>query len=126
MSFDWNKFRELAEELRRRDDEAAQRTSISRVYYAVYWKARLLLESEGFVFRHSDSSRKQIWDEYKNRGRTHRGVGFSGEKLRNNRTQADYSSEIKNIETLIKESFELADKILFYLKQIQPSNEETK
>ncbi len=119
MSFDWDKFRDLAEELGQRDDEAAQRTAISRMYYAIYWKARLILEGDGFVFRHSDSSHKQVWDEYKKRGRTHRGAGFSGERLRNNRTQADYGSEIKNIEPLIKESFELAEKILYYLKQIQ-------
>ena len=41
MSFDWDQFRQLAEELRQRNDEAAQRTAISRIYYAFYWRARV-------------------------------------------------------------------------------------
>jgi len=33
MSFDWNNFLVLAEELGQRGDEAAKRTAISRAYY---------------------------------------------------------------------------------------------
>ena len=51
--FDWNDFKTLAEELRQRNDEAAQRTAISRVYYAVYWRARNFLESEAFTLRNT-------------------------------------------------------------------------
>ena len=32
MIFDWNDFRVLAEELREREDEAAKRTAIGRLY----------------------------------------------------------------------------------------------
>lgn len=126
MSFDWDEFRRLAEELRQRNDEAAQRTAVSRIYYAVYWKARNLLEAEGFIFRQAESSHKQVWDEYKLKGRTHRGIGISGNELRDNRTQADYFAEIEDVAKLMTDSFKLAEKILAYLKQIQPSDEETK
>lgn len=119
MSFDWNKFRELAEELRQRDDEAAQRTAISRIYYAVYWRARNLLQDEGFVFRHYDSSHRQIWEAYNNKGLTYRAISVSGSKLHQSRVQADYFAEIKNVKTLVQESFKLAENISNYLQQIE-------
>jgi len=46
MPFDWNTYKDLAEELRLRNDEASKRSAISRLYYSVYWKARNLLEKE--------------------------------------------------------------------------------
>lgn len=39
--FDWNEFKTLAEKLKDEKDEASQRTAISRLYYAIYWKARI-------------------------------------------------------------------------------------
>lgn len=78
MSFDWNDYQKLAEELRQRNDAASQRTAISRIYYFVYWRARNFLEDEGFIFRQNDSSHRQIWDEFKNRGRTFAGIGMAG------------------------------------------------
>ncbi len=56
MIFDWNDFRKLAEELRQKETEAAKRTAISRLYYALYWRARNLLEDEGFIYRRSEQS----------------------------------------------------------------------
>lgn len=50
MIFDWDDFRSLAEELRERETEAARRTAISRVYYAVYWKARIFFGSRRIHF----------------------------------------------------------------------------
>ena len=41
MIFDWDKFRELAEDLRQSDEESARRTAISRIYYAVYHRAKI-------------------------------------------------------------------------------------
>ena len=48
--FDWNDFKTLAEELRQRNDEAAQRTAISRVYYAVYHRAKFIWKAKAFSF----------------------------------------------------------------------------
>ena len=123
MMFDWNEFRKLAEELRRRDDEASLRTAISRLYYAIYWRARNLLESEGYVFRQDDTSHSQIWREFLKRGRTHHGIGKAGNFLKDNRVQADYFPEIEDIADLTKDSFELAEKASFYLKQIEKKTE---
>lgn len=119
MSFDWSEYQTLAEELRQRPDEAAQRSAISRVYYAVYWRARTFLENEGYIFRQYDSSHRQIWDEFKFRGRTFNAIGRNGDLLRANRVQADYSAEMNNLTKLVEQSFELAEKVNSYLDQIE-------
>lgn len=123
MSFDWGDFRKLAEELREHETEAAKRTAISRLYYSIYWKARNILEDEGFIFRQNDSSHRQIWQEYKNRGRTFQAISISGAKLHLFRVEADYYPEIENINELIEKSFMLAEKLHIYLQQIEKKTE---
>ena len=123
MIFDWNEFGKLAEELRQKKDESALRTAISRIYYAIYWRARNLLESENYVFRQDDTSHSQIWREFLRRGRTHHGIGKAGNALKDNRVQADYFPEINDIQNLTKDSFELAEKAIFYLQQIEKKTE---
>ncbi len=123
MIFDWNGFYTLAEELNRREDEAAKRTAISRLYYAIYWKARNLLEDEGFIFRQNDSSHRQIWQEYKNRGRTFQAISMFGAKLHLYRVEADYYPEIDDINELTNKSFVLAEKLKTYLQQFEKKTE---
>ncbi len=123
MIFDWNDFRALAEELRQREDESAKRTAISRLYYAIYWRARNLLEDEGFIYRRSEQSHQQIWQEFRHRGRTHRAIGNFGIDLRDSRVEADYFTEIDDIAALTDSSFEIAEKITVYLQQIEKKTE---
>lgn len=122
MSFDWNDFCKVAEDLRN-GSEAAKRTAIGRLYYAVYHRARIHLESEDFLFRQFESSHRQIWDEYKDRGRTFAAVGHAGDRLRANRVKADYINEIENIDVLLVRSFELAENAFSYLTQVQKKSE---
>ncbi|NJM52737.1 MAG: hypothetical protein HC846_04675 [Blastocatellia bacterium] len=119
MSFDWNEFRQLAEQLRESEDEASRRTAISRIYYAVYHQAKLYLEKEDFIFRQFESSHRQIWDEFKNKGRTFAAIGNTGDRLRGNRVKADYITEIEDLDFLIQRSFELAENAFTYLQQIE-------
>ena len=119
MSFDWNKFREVAERLRQETDEAALRTAISRVYYAAYWRARKFLETENFVFRQFESSHRQVWDEFKQRGRTYYGIGKAGDALRENRVEADYFDEIEDLDKAVEDSFKLFEKVVYYVEQIE-------
>ena len=122
--FDWNDFRILAEELRQRNDEAAQRTAISRIYYAVYWRARNFLESEGFILRQYEASHIQIWNEYKQKsGQTNKAVGKFGSELHRFRVQADYVAAVKDIKKLVNDSFKLAENVLTYLQQIEKKTE---
>lgn len=119
MNFDWDKFRKLAEDLRQDKTEAAQRTAISRIYYAVYHRAKNYLENEGFQFRQFESSHRQIWDEFKDKGRTFAAIGNTGDRLRANRVKADYIAKIDEINFLVKRSFELAENALAYFQQIE-------
>lgn len=123
MSFDWKLFYELAENLRQNSDEASQRTAISRVYYATYHRAKFVLENEGFNFRQFESSHRQVWNEFKFRGRTHRGIGISGIRLHEIRVDADYFAEISDIEKLVDECFKTAETINQYLAQIEKNLE---
>lgn len=121
--FDWDDFLILAKELAQHNDEASLRTAISRTYYAVYWKARIQLEKEGFVVRFGvgKGSHEQVWNEYNNRrGDDNKKIFKFGNELKRNRTKADYRAEIVVSQTLANDSFRLANNILSSLKQVQP------
>jgi uncharacterized protein (UPF0332 family) len=118
--FDWNDFKTLAEELKKRDSEASKRTAISRIYYATYWQARVYLENEGFLLRSYEGSHVQIWNEFKRKpGQTAKAIGRFGSELHRFRVNADYFSEVTKIANLTEDSFQIADKISTYLQQIQ-------
>jgi uncharacterized protein (UPF0332 family) len=121
--FDWDEFLKLAKELAQQNDEASLRTAISRIYYAVYWKARIQLEKEGFVVRFGigRGSHEQVWDEYNNRqGNDNKKIFKFGVELKRNRTKADYKAEIIVSRNLANDSFRLANNIVSNLKQVQP------
>ena len=119
MSFDWAEYYVLAKRLRQEDSEAARRTAISRAYYSVFCQARDYLLSEGVILSTmGPSSHKQVWGEFKYRGRTHRSIWLNGDKLHYNRIQADYVNEIKLLDLTVNESFEMAERIVYYLNQI--------
>ncbi len=121
MPFDWNEYATLAEELRKRDNEASLRTAISRIYYSTYHEARDYLLDEGIPLSTSDSSHKIVWNGYRNMGGSCRSVGVNGERLFDNRKKADYDSEVDDISHLVEESFIVARNILVYLEQCKAS-----
>lgn len=123
MAFDWDKYKDLAEELRQRDNEAAKRSAISRLYYSVYWKARLFLENENPSLRVAkENSHSFVWNNDKKQGRSRSPVGRYGDTLSEYRKKADYELEIIRIEDVVEMSFQTAEKILYYLQQIQPKD----
>ncbi|MGH9946633.1 MAG: hypothetical protein ACRD6X_05475 [Pyrinomonadaceae bacterium] len=110
--FDWNKFQLLAEELRNKDDEASQRTSISRLYYAVYWKARNHLVNNGYQYDRNKSSHKQIWDEYMaDMENENKIIGKKGKELHRYRIQADYYDSIDKLINVVEDSFAVAEDV---------------
>jgi len=117
--FDWNEFKILAEKLKNEKDEASQRTATSRLYYAIYWKARLQIISKGYRYVRNQSSHKQIWDEYlRKSGLDNQDIGNKGKELHKNRIKADYFDEIKKLNDLVEDSFLVADEILVILKRV--------
>ena len=121
MSFDWNEYAALAEELSKRDNEASLRTAISRIYYSTYHAARDYLLEEGIPLSTSDSSHKIVWNGYKDMGGSCRSVGVNGDRLCDNRKKADYDRAVDDINQLVKESFMMARNILVYLEQCKAS-----
>lgn len=122
MPFDWTEYTRLAEELRTRGDEASLRSAISRAYYSVYHQARDYLLAEGIQLSKTDSSHKVVWNRYKGiGGASCRAVGLNGERLNDNRTQADYETELRNVESLVEETFKVAQFVLVYLDQCKSS-----
>lgn len=119
--FDWDNFRVLAEELKERDDEAAQRTSISRMYYAAYWSARTSLEKDGFKVSENvgRGTHEQVWSEFNRRaGKHNKAIYKNGDELKKNRVKADYSAEILRLSELVNDSFRIATNVFTYLKQL--------
>lgn len=111
--FDWNEFKILAEKLKDEKDEASQRTSVSRLYYSIYWKARNQIESRGYIYDRNKSSHKQIWDEYLNKNDSdNQDIGKKGKELHKYRIQADYYNHIRRLKDLVEDSFEVAEEIL--------------
>ena len=113
MPFDWNKYKDLAEFLRKRDDEESKRSAISRLYYAVYWKARLLCEKEDPNFRvPPDNSHSTVWKKFLDKGITRKTVYINGTRLKDYRSDADYKSAISRIDDEMETAFKTAYKII--------------
>ncbi len=120
MSFDWNKYEELADKLKQEKDEASKRTAISRLYYAIYHKAKISLEENTtFSFSRDKSSHEQVWRAFVNKGGTYRSIGNNLKRLLDNRISADYYDEIIKIDDVVETSFRLANNISTWLKQIE-------
>lgn len=117
--FDWNEFKILAEKLKDEKHEASQRTAISRLYYAIYWKARIQIESKGYVYDRYQSSHKQIWNAYLSKSDpNNKDIGKKGDELHKKRIKADYLDEIRKLNNLVEDSFLVANEIIEALKKV--------
>ncbi len=71
MPFDWRDYLSLGQELSQRQDEAAQRSAISRAYYAAFCCARVYLERHGVAFSTmGQDSHTLVWKQFQNKGKT--------------------------------------------------------
>lgn len=117
--FDWNDYLTLAEELKdRRESEAALRSAISRAYYAVFCQVRDALKQEGIQLPERDIH-YFVWNQYKNRGRSFKGIYINGDGLRANRNTADYESQAGNLDDLVVDSFRRVKNIISGLNSIR-------
>jgi uncharacterized protein (UPF0332 family) len=124
MPFDWETYKTLADNLRQRNDEASQRSAISRLYYSVYWQARIFLEeNQNYLFSENKEPHAQIWHEFIRQGKSFRFIGNKGKELRDKRNKADYSQEISDLRSQVETSFIWADQILTELAKIKPKDE---
>jgi uncharacterized protein (UPF0332 family) len=116
MSFEWEDFKTLAFELcDRSDDEASQRTAISRFYYAAFCRLRdYIILTDKHEFKKDSNIHTEVIKYLINEHRYIAEYGKIGRKLRRlrkNRNIADYESDMENKETLIIESKKHSDYI---------------
>ena len=112
--FDWGDYLALAEELAARGgDEAAQRSAISRAYYAALGRASDLLRAEG---REVSPLRTHsvVWRAFKNSADSRRfTVGVNLDRLRRLRERADYAGRFdEDLSDAAREAVERAGSIL--------------
>lgn len=94
-NFDWKEFLEIAEELiERRGDVGAERTAISRAYYAAYHEAAAYYVGRGERLSLTGDDHGLVWDWFLRSGanRASHQIGRNGLRLRQARRRADYDS----------------------------------
>jgi len=95
--FDWDEFLELAEELaRRRGDDAALRSAISRAYYAAYHRASEYTMSRGERLTFTAADHRSVWAWFRrpDAGALSREIADAGIRLRQARREADYDRAV--------------------------------
>lgn len=88
--FDWDDFLRLGERLANEtDDEASQRTAISRTYYAAYHAAAAFARAQGLIA--GSHTHRRVWGAFARQADSDRAtVGALGDRLRQRRQLADY------------------------------------
>jgi len=94
MSFDWDDYVYLAEDLLTRNEESCRRTSVSRAYYGVFCRARNKKGYHTHTPRKGESIHWTVINAYKNSANMdEQNVGRVLDKLRRWRNQADYNQD---------------------------------
>jgi hypothetical protein len=97
MDFAWEEYLELAEELvTRRGDPAAERSAISRAYYACFHRAASYWRDRGERLSLTGDDHILVWDLFLRPGadRASRWIGDTGHRLRRARRRADYDAAL--------------------------------
>jgi uncharacterized protein (UPF0332 family) len=99
QDFDWKGFLEVARVLSKEAGSAAQRTAISRAYYAVFGLARIRLSSQGFIPPTDGEAHSFVWKRFS--GRKERvcvQIASIGTRLFRVRKQADYDASFPGLQ----------------------------
>jgi len=107
MSFDWNEYLRLAQQLGGLADDAASRTAVSRAYYSAFHAASMSVESNKITTnpKYERDRHLRIWNIYMDSSNKEcRRIGNSGQRLKAERQYADYDSESSFPETRVERS----------------------
>jgi uncharacterized protein (UPF0332 family) len=128
MKFDWTEYLTLAQDLIETEtNEAKQRASISRAYYAAFCVARnYLRDHHNETPKRGENEHKFVADKFQslayNDSRM-REIGNDLSRLRRERNQADYNDIVSNLPSRTKLSLKFAqnilDKIAELIKEIE-------
>lgn len=95
MAFKWAQYLTVADKLISMGDEASCRASVSRAYYAVYGEAKEFLVWEGAQLPKHGSVHAAVIEKFtKSKSLNRRDLGFKMNKLKWQRVQADYKSDV--------------------------------
>jgi uncharacterized protein (UPF0332 family) len=114
IPFDWEEFLEFAEEqVRRRGNPAAERSAISRAYYAAFHKAKAHFVANGqpLSFRADDHSAVARWF----RSRANQSwvrIGSDLDRLRQLRRDADYEALFPDLTSEANSAVSIARRLL--------------
>ena len=109
--FDWTSYLVLARELAKQPDEASRRTAVSRAYYAIFNKARLVLAGEGTVISSTGRAHDDVWRALEAAGRGRRRLGAEGKRLREMRRKADYDGAVPALEKVTADALATAESL---------------
>jgi hypothetical protein len=121
--FDWSGFLELAERLAREEDEASQRSAISRAYYGAFHLARRHLERSrkgAFSLPPTGDKHMAVWRELQAGRGSERSAGFAGDRLRQLRNKADYENVLGHLKQELADALDRARMVRRLLEAAPP------
>lgn len=124
MAFDWNEFLELAKNLSNRSGmgystEAANRTAVSRAYYAAFCQLRGYAESRlGFQRSGTAQDHKRLRKYLKKAKRPRWASRLN--RLREWRNDCDYEDVVPGLQSRVQRAILTVDKIFRELRQTGP------
>lgn len=126
IAFDWSEYLKLAQELAGQasssaSNEARLRTAISRAYYASHCKARnYLRDVKGDTsIPRTGKAHNYVITKFKNSSnRRCRGIGINLDRMRANRTKADYFDVVWGLSSMASSTLTLAQRVISTLSSI--------
>lgn len=109
MDFDWNGYLSLAKELSESEEEAKQRTAISRAYYSAYRLMRDRMTSGSYSGK--SNSHAEIW-RFAGKSSNLKECMSDGFSLKELRQKADYENCMPDLEADCEEAIYLAEEII--------------
>jgi uncharacterized protein (UPF0332 family) len=112
--FAWSDYLDLADELAARvGEEAAERTAISRAYYAAFGMARAYLRAKGVGIPSGSLAHVAAWDRFHaTPDPVHRRIADRGRRLRKRRGRADYEDTYVGLAVDVLDSVSLCRRLL--------------
>lgn len=117
--FKWTDYLTLAEALAQRPDEASQRSSVSRAYYACFCSARNRLCDEGYTVPKTGKAHKIVWDKFEESLKTQRQkIGLNGRRLKRSRRSVDYDNLVPDLPRLVEDALILSGSLFSGLRSL--------
>ena len=121
MTFDWNKYLELAKRLAAETgDDAAMRSAVSRSYYCVFNLAMIRAKTNEYRTKDDASSHDQLWTLYgRNTDASCAKVSVIGQRMKRRRVKADYQSNFDQLKEAAADAVSDAEECVAILSSLQ-------